>query len=80
MRTTPNWPGWREPDRIAPFEIPRAPKPHGACVMLEELYRERLAAGVCRHCGGPVPCWSPDGDVAIGVKHGDHRRPLTSRT
>lgn len=79
MRTTPNWPGWREPDRIAPFEIPQALKSRAACVMLEELYRERLAAGVCRHCGGPVPCWSPDGDAGIGVKHAEQRRPLTGR-
>ena len=70
MRATPNWPGWREPNRIAPFEIPRALKPRASCVMLDELYRERLAAGVCRHCGGPVPCWSPEGDIAVGVKHG----------
>jgi hypothetical protein len=26
MRSTPNWPGWREPDRRAPFKIPPALK------------------------------------------------------
>jgi len=69
MRTTPNWPGWREREAIAPFAIPHALKQPTTCAMLEELYRERLGAGVCRHCGGPVPCWSPDGDVVVGVKH-----------
>ncbi|HST17768.1 MAG TPA: hypothetical protein VLK36_08880 [Gaiellaceae bacterium] len=73
MRTTPNWPGWREPERIAPFAIPNALKPRTTCAMVDELYRMRLAAGVCRHCGGPVPCWSPEGDVRVGVTHGATR-------
>jgi hypothetical protein len=30
---------------------------------------ERQAAGQCRHCGGPVPCWSAFFDVAIGQTH-----------
>lgn len=33
---------------------------------VEELHAERQAAGTCRHCGGPVPCWSPFGDEAPG--------------
>lgn len=36
--------------------------------MLDKLNREREQAGVCRHCGGPVPCWSPFGDVKVGVR------------
>lgn len=34
--------------------------------MIARVNREREAAGVCRHCGGPVPCWSPFGDKAVG--------------
>jgi len=37
--------------------------------MLADLAAARKAAGVCRHCGGPVPCWSPYGDVRVGVRH-----------
>ena len=29
----------------------------------------RVAAKVCRHCGGPLPCWSPFGDASPGVKN-----------
>lgn len=36
---------------------------------LEEIDAKRVAAGVCRHCGGPVPCWSPFGDRAVGKRH-----------
>ena len=46
----------------------RKPK-HDVRDMLARLDRERVAAGVCRHCGGPVPCWSPYGDVRVGVRH-----------
>jgi len=68
LKTNPNWPGWSESEAAAPFLVPRAPQPRATCAMLEQLYRERLEAGVCRHCGGPVPCWSPDGDIAVGVR------------
>lgn len=37
--------------------------------MLRNLNRERVARGVCRHCGGKIPCWSPYGDRAIGKRH-----------
>ena len=37
---------------------------------IRELEADRLARGVCRHCGGPVPCWSPFGDVEPGVGRG----------
>lgn len=37
---------------------------------IRELEASRLARGVCRHCGGPVPCWSPFGDVEPGVGRG----------
>lgn len=30
---------------------------------------QREAAGQCRHCGGPVPCFSVFGDVAPGKRH-----------
>jgi hypothetical protein len=36
--------------------------------LIDTLDRERVRKGVCRHCGGPVPCWSPYGDVAVGVR------------
>ena len=39
-----------------------------ATASLEQLYRERLEVGVCSHCGGPVPCGSPDGDVAVDLR------------
>lgn len=37
--------------------------------MTRELDAKRIAAGVCRHCAGPVPCWSRCGDSAVGVYH-----------
>jgi len=33
-----------------------------------EIDRARVAAGVCRHCGGAVPCPSAFGDVRVGVR------------
>lgn len=36
---------------------------------LREINAKRKVAGVCRHCGGTVPCWSPYGDVRVGVRH-----------
>lgn len=36
--------------------------------VMRERERERVKAGLCRHCGGPVPCWSAFGDVAPGVR------------
>lgn len=41
------------------------------------LNREREAMGLCRHCGGRVPCWSEFGDVAAGVQH--TRRSIKAR-
>lgn len=35
---------------------------------------ERKAAGVCRHCGGPVPCSSLWGDVRVGVRRSARAR------
>jgi hypothetical protein len=43
-----------------------------ASALLAELARERIAVGVCRHCGGPVPCWSEFGDQRVGVRHSTH--------
>lgn len=34
-----------------------------------EINAKRVAAGVCRHCGGEVPCWSEFGDRAVGKLH-----------
>ena len=34
-----------------------------------KLDAERVAAGVCRHCAGPLPCWSLYGDARLGVRH-----------
>jgi hypothetical protein len=39
--------------------------------ILRELDAQRVAAGVCRHCGGPVPCWSEHGDQRVGVRHSE---------
>jgi hypothetical protein len=39
-----------------------------------DIDRARVAAGVCRHCGGAVPCPSPFGDVRVGVR----RRKVTA--
>lgn len=36
---------------------------------LQRLNDTRVAAGVCRHCGGRVPCWSPSGDWAVGLAY-----------
>jgi len=35
---------------------------------IARIDRDRVAAGVCRHCGGPVPCPSMFGDVRVGVR------------
>jgi len=36
---------------------------------MRRLDRARLARGVCRHCGGAVPCWSDMfGDVEVGKR------------
>ncbi len=44
----------------------RLERTHAAIRRLED---ERSARGLCRHCGGPVPCWSAFGDAAVGVRH-----------
>ena len=48
-----------------------------------ETKAERLAAGQCRHCGGSFPCWSPWGDVRLGVTYQEalrrRRRPRGRR-
>ena len=35
---------------------------------LQKVNQARVAAGVCRHCGGAVPCPSAFGDVRVGVR------------
>ena len=47
----------------------------------KRLRAERVAAGQCRHCGGPVPCYSEFGDQAIGKRHtpASHRRAKNAR-
>jgi hypothetical protein len=37
---------------------------------VKQIRRERMARGLCRHCGGPVPCWSAFGDESVGKKRG----------
>lgn len=44
-----------------------------------ELDADRVERGVCRHCGGDVPCWSPYGDVLVGVKWNARERERTRR-
>ena len=34
-----------------------------------EIDARRVEQRVCRHCGGPVPCWSSFGDRAPGKQH-----------
>lgn len=46
-----------------------APADEAFRLALEKIAADRVAAGTCRHCGGPVPCWSPYGDVEVGVSH-----------
>jgi len=36
---------------------------------IKELDKQRVKQGVCRHCGGPVPCWSYFGDQRVGKRH-----------
>ncbi len=36
---------------------------------LKRIDEDRVARGVCRHCGGPLPCWSPSGDARPGVRN-----------
>lgn len=36
--------------------------------VLKQTAAERKARGQCRHCGGPVPCWSAFGDSAVGKR------------
>jgi hypothetical protein len=35
---------------------------------ITRIERDRMLRGDCRHCGGPVPCWSQFGDVRVGVR------------
>lgn len=36
---------------------------------MAKIQRERAAAGLCRHCGGSIPCWSDFGDkVQMGAR------------
>lgn len=42
--------------------------------VLARLSAERVARGVCRHCGGPVPCTSEFGDAEVGVRHSSKRK------
>ena len=34
---------------------------------VERIYR--VHKGVCRHCGGPIPCYSELGDREVGKTH-----------
>ena len=36
---------------------------------LDRVHQQRVADGVCRHCGGGLPCWSFFGDATPGVQH-----------
>jgi hypothetical protein len=36
---------------------------------LDAIDQQRVSAGTCRHCGGPIPCWSEFGDRAVGKRH-----------
>jgi hypothetical protein len=35
----------------------------------QEINAKRVADGVCRHCGGRIPCYSEYGDRAVGKRH-----------
>jgi hypothetical protein len=49
-------------------------KDKGVTDLIKQLDRERVKQGVCRHCGGPVPCWSPYGDAGVGVRYPKEKR------
>ena len=51
------------------MNLTRAQKASSALATLD---RKRIDAGLCRHCGGKLPCWSPFGDVRPGVRHPMH--------
>lgn len=36
---------------------------------LAEIDRLRISKSLCRHCGGPTPCWSSFGDREPGKRH-----------
>jgi hypothetical protein len=44
---------------------------------LRQTRDDRAAKGLCRHCGGPVPCYSGFGDSKPGVLH--TKRTLRAR-
>jgi len=40
-----------------------------AIAQIRRINASRQARGVCRHCGGAVPCWSDMfGDVEVGTR------------
>jgi len=41
----------------------------GLAETMAAITEARTAQGVCRHCGGAVPCWSLFGDCAPGLSH-----------
>ena len=51
---------------ISPAAVAENKRIREQLARIEATYMER---GACRHCGGRVPCWSPSGDVAVGVRH-----------
>jgi hypothetical protein len=57
----------------------RSPEDRAAARAVAQVVARRVAAGLCRHCGGPVPCWSPYGDRAPGVAHPLRVRPYRPR-
>lgn len=40
-----------------------------SCGAPEAIDLVRAARGVCRHCEGPLPCWSEWGDKAPGKRN-----------
>jgi hypothetical protein len=47
--------------------------------LLRQLNTEREVAGVCRHCGGSVPCFSEFGDQRVGVRHSSRSHAAMKR-
>ena len=72
-----------DPASNLPTELLADPMARGIYLEANPIFRinkERVAHGLCRHCGGRVPCWSEFGDVAAGVQHTRRSMPSVTRS
>lgn len=63
------------------IDVDRLPAKVNAAVRkgIARIDAKRMKAGLCRHCGGPVPCYSPFGDVEVGRRHGERAKKSETR-